>query len=227
MKIAVISDIHSNYEALSSVINHIEKQDIDHIFCCGDLIGYNSRPNEVIEYLREKSIESVRGNHDEALFERPSNFNLTAKKCLDVNKSLLTEQNLQYLRELDYKKEHELKGKTILQVHGSPNDPIHAYIYRESVDKKFIEEQGTTQDIVLMGQTHQPYVKKVGNILFVNPGSVGQPRDGDPRASYAVVDLDANEASIIRREYDIDCTVEHNNQTDIPSEVGERLYKGI
>lgn len=227
MKIAVISDIHSNYEALLSVMDHIEQKEVQNIFCCGDLIGYNSRPNEVIELLKEKEVQSVRGNHDDALFTGAANFNPVAKQCLEINREILTEENLEYLRELNQIETHEIDNKDIIQVHGSPKDPINAYIYEESVSESFIEDQSITQDIILMGQTHKPFVKEVQNKIFVNPGSVGQPRDGDPRASYALIDIEKKEVSIIRREYDIDATVEKNEDVNIPERVGERLYKGI
>ncbi|MFB6144286.1 MAG: metallophosphoesterase [Candidatus Nanohaloarchaea archaeon] len=227
MKIAVISDIHSNYEALLSVMDHIEQKEVQNIFCCGDLIGYNSRPNEVIELLKEKDVQSVRGNHDDALFTGAANFNPVAKECLEVNREILTNENLEYLKDLNQIATHEMNDKDIVQVHGSPRDPINAYIYEESINESFIEDQGITQDVILMGQTHKPYVKEVQGKLFVNPGSVGQPRDGDPRAAYALIDLEKEQVSIIRREYDVDATVENNKDVGMPDGVGERLYKGI
>lgn len=227
MKIGVISDIHSNFVALDQVLSQQDIRGASKIFCAGDLVGYYSQPNEVISRIREDRISSVRGNHDDAIVKStPSSFSLHAKRSADWNRRKLSEGNIKYLKELPEIIEEFIGEKNIFVAHGSPKNPISEYIYGTDVDELFLEFYfDIAPDIVILGHTHKPYVKKVDGTLIVNPGSVGQPRDGDPRASYAIVDLDTLDAQIHRVEYDIS-RVAKMTAEELPRSLGERLFEG-
>ena len=194
MKVAVISDVHGNMPALQAVLDEIGDMQI---YCAGDLVGYGTQPNEVIETLWERNAVCIMGNHDYAVVK---GHKYPENKLIEENwkwtKSVLTKSNLTYLKHL----KTEYDEENILMVHGSPKDPINEYIY--DLDLQFddlIPEFG--EDILIFGHTHIPVNREYKGRLFLNPGSIGQPRDGDKRASYAVLDVDWIRAKISRLRY--------------------------
>ncbi|MBX8639518.1 MAG: YfcE family phosphodiesterase [Thermoplasmata archaeon] len=218
-KIAVISDIHSNMPALSAVFRHIEKEQVDEVICAGDIVGYNAMPNEVIELLREKNVISIAGNHDSsAVTGNYERMNSLAARALELNVSATSSENFRYLREL--KPNARLDGIAVF--HGSPFDPDE-YVYEDMADAKIIEASG--KQLTVLGHTHIPYVKRIGKMTVMNPGSVGQPRDGDARASFAIID--GNSIEIRRTHYDIDSIFRENMKSGIPLPLSERLRWGV
>lgn len=227
MKIGVISDIHSNSLALERVLEAFSERGIESILCAGDLIGYGSQPNRVVRLLRILDVTAVRGNHDDGLIGgTPSEFNIYAKRALDWNRRNLDDKYKRYLEELpDYWRE-EIDGQDTYMVHGSPKNPISGYIYSEDIGPEFLEFSfKSLPNIVIMGQTHLPYSKTVGRTLVVNPGSVGQPRDGDPRASCAIIDTEALDAEILRIDYDQQKVAEDILQ-HLPKKLANRVLSG-
>jgi putative phosphoesterase len=227
MKIGVISDIHSNSVALDAVLSQPDIQSADTIYCAGDLVGYYSRPNEVVERICKERIPSVMGNHDNAVVEStPSSFSLHAKRAVDWNRRSLTETNLGFLDALPLRIREIVSNRDLLVVHGSPKNPLSEYIFKEDVDELFLDFYfDVPPDVIVMGHTHQPFVKSVRNTLVVNPGSVGQPRDRDPRASYGIIDLDSLNCRIHRVEYDIEKIAEDTSR-ELPKALSDRLYEG-
>lgn len=227
MKIGVISDIHSNSVALDTVLNQPDIQSADAIYCVGDLVGYYSRPNEVVERIREERIPSVMGNHDSAVVEStPSSFSLYAKRAADWNRRSLTENNIEFLGKLPLKIRKFVSDRDLLVVHGSPKNPLSEYIFKEDIDELFLDFYfDVPPEVIVMGHTHLPFVETVGNTLVVNPGSVGQPRDRDPRASYGIIDLNSLSCQIHRVEYDIEKIAKDTSQ-ELPKALSDRLYEG-
>jgi len=231
----VISDIHSNIEALNAVLNSIKANNCDKIICLGDLVGYGPRPNEVIEKISELNIDSIMGNYDEAVgFYLPyCGCHLDSKvKYLQSQNSLrwteenTNEENKVILRQLPEELVFNYKGKTISAYHGSPYS-ITEYIYGNQQDRlhEVLDELHT--DILLLGHTHLPYIKWVGEKLIINPGSVGKPKDGDNKASYVLLELNDNvNAEVIKVTYDIDKVIEDMNKTSLLKEFGEMLRLG-
>jgi putative phosphoesterase len=218
-KIAVISDIHSNMPALKAVFRHIDREDVDDVICAGDIVGYNSMPNEVIELLRERNVISIAGNHDRnAVTGNFENMNSLAARALELNVSAISGVNFSYLREL--KPSAQLEGIAVF--HGSPTDPDE-YVYEEMADVKLVEASG--RELTVLGHTHIPYVKRIGSGTVMNPGSVGQPRDGDARASFAIIEGDSIE--IRRTPYDIESIVKENMKFGTPLPLSERLRWGV
>lgn len=228
MKIGIISDIHSNAPALERVLEELQVLNVDQILCAGDLVGYYSFPNRVISLLRIARVDAVLGNHDWGILNgTPTNFNPYAKRALDWNRRELTEDHKAYLAALPKTQRKKLNGKELFISHGSPRNPIRDYIYESDIDRNFINYSfdSDVPEVIILGQTHQPFVKRTNESLIINPGSVGQPRDEDPRASFGVLDMDTLETEIVRVEYNIDETIEKTVKY-LPKRLADRLIEG-
>ncbi len=220
----VLSDIHANLPALEAVLEDVEGEEF---LFCGDLIGYYVWPDEVVEIAREKDFTGVRGNHDEALATR-SNFGFRgeAVEALNWTEENISRENLEYVENLPYTRKDVIDGRTVFMAHGSPNRPVEEYVHPSQATAAFLERQGVEADVLLLGHTHVPFVKEIQGTLVVNPGSVGQPRDGDPRASYATLDLENLDAEIHRVEYDVERVQEAVREEGLPETLAERLEHG-
>lgn len=224
MRLAVIADIHSNIQAFEAVLQEIKAEKI---LCAGDLTGYYLHPGEVIGTVKEKGIDSVLGNHDRGILDwPPTGFNPFARRALEFNRERLGEKHIEYLKSLPTRRDFELEGRMFTVVHGSPSDP-DKYVYPGDVDQAFVEKNLEQDcDILIMGHTHVPFTEKFEDTVIMNPGSVGQPRDGDPRASYAVIDTGEMEVEIERVEYEVDKVVDEVEESSLSDRLGERLRKG-
>ena len=202
MKLALISDIHGNLEALNAVLKEIKKKKIKNIYCLGDIIDYGANSNECADIIRKNKIPAVMGNHDftAATLKGIEWFNPIAQESCRITNKLLNQINKKSLLNLP----KILKIENMFLVHGSPKDYLHEYIYPDEADCIFEEFfKIAKKQIIAMGHTHIPFVKKVNNKLILNPGSVGQPRDGNNKASFCILDNKKIEAEIIRVNYDI------------------------
>ncbi len=217
---ALISDIHSNHVALLAVLREIDEQGVDSIVCAGDIVGYNSQPNEVIAELRKRRIYCIRGNHDEAMLEPGGErlMNSLAAEAIRWNREHTEGENRDFISSLTT----SITLDDMAVYHGSPFDS-NEYIYADMVDEKLASKSGKW--VTVLGHTHVPYVREVGGKMVVNPGSVGQPRDGDARASYAI--LDGKECVICRVVYDIEDVVRSNEAASLPQPLSERLRWGV
>jgi predicted phosphodiesterase len=220
--IAIISDIHSNLEALVAVLDDIKKKGISEIYCCGDIVGYGANPNECIELVKKNNIISTMGNHD-CLAANPDEINKienlewSASESLKWTAIVLTEANKNYLRNLP----KFLKINDLYIVHGSPRDPLWDY-------SKFNVEFPEGARIFARGHSHKSYVATIGDSkVEVNVGSVGQPReeDNDPRARYCVINN--YNAEIIKVTYDIESAAGKIKQADLPSKNADRLFLSL
>ncbi len=220
MKLAVIADVHSNLPALKAVLKDIGSKEI---LSLGDVVGYNPFPKETIEVFMKRSIKGVRGNHDQAALDMNiGRFNQAAAKAVLWTSKTLDETKKNYLSSLPT----TMKMGGVSAVHGSPRNPLYEYVYSEypnDILKTFLGES----QILLLAHTHVPFIKNVEGRLILNPGSVGQPRDGDPRASYALLDVDSKKAEIKRVEYDIEIVAEGIEKTNLPEWLAQRLYNGV
>ncbi len=225
--IAVISDLHSNLEALEAVLKDIQSKKISKIFCCGDIVGYNTNPNEVCELLEKKQVTCILGNHDQAILSKDySWFNSVAEVALQWTQENISKKSTSFLKSLSTFHEEIIENKKHFFVHGSPEDHLYQYVF-PGVSDKILEKflKSTKADVLVMGHTHFPFTRKLGNKLVVNPGSVGQPRDNNPKASYAI--MDGLEASIRRVPYDFITTQKKLKNADLPYYLSARLAEGI
>ncbi len=197
--IAIISDVHGNYEALSAVLREIDKRKVETIICLGDVVGYYSQVNECCDELRKRGIKCLMGNHDWYMAsgmkcERSQSVN----DCLNYQRKVISEENLEWIKGFaSFYSDGRLKA-----VHGGWINPIDEYL--EPNEEYFERISG---HYFASGHTHIQMVKQYGDTSYCNPGSVGQPRDGDPRAAYAM--LDDEGFKLFRVEYDIDKVCNH------------------
>lgn len=230
MKVAVISDIHSNLDALEAVIASLPSY--DSLLCLGDIVGYGPEPDAVIEELRTlKPKITLMGNHDYAVTTGDvSGFSHHAALAVEWTRQQIRQENMQFLSLLAPTGRTEIDSKRVGLFHGSPNDPLTEYVFPN------ISQLGATKliqranaDIVLLGHTHIPMVYFIRNTLLANPGSVGQPRDGDPRASFAIATISENQVTFdVRRiEYDVDSVANKIHGAGLPSFLADRLYEGM
>jgi putative phosphoesterase len=227
MRIAVVSDIHSNLEALEAVLG--DMPEVDKVLCAGDLVGYGADAGAVVDEVREQRMECVKGNHDEKVvtYQDFEEFNRLARKAITHNRNALSDQELEYLAELPEKKRIEAGNRDLFMIHGSPRNPLKEYLREEDVDQEFLENSFKTRpEILVMGHTHQPFVKKLSGTLILNPGSVGQPRDRDPRASYATLETREPEVKLHRAGYSVDKAAEKIRKEVHPL-LADRLEKGM
>jgi putative phosphoesterase len=236
MKFAVISDIHANLHALHAVWEDIENQKPDLVYCLGDLVGYGAFPNEVIEFIHDRDISTVMGNYDEGVgFDRDDcgcayktvEEDRLGKLSLLWTRQHTTAENKTFLQGLPLQIRIEGRSPHILLVHGSPRK-INEYLYEERPKASFerIAKLAGT-DVLLFGHTHFPYTKKVNDTLFVNAGSVGKPKDGDPRGSYVILKIGRRTDVEIRRvKYDVNAMADAIRATDLPDHYADLLETG-
>lgn len=231
MLIALISDIHSNFEALEAVWKEIKKADV--IFCMGDLVGYGANPNEVVEFFKEqmkkREIFCVRGNHDNAVaFGIDWGFNPYARLAVRWHQQVMSTENLEFLRKLPIRQLFtDDTGRTYLLIHGSPRVPLDEYLFPWLPRSEFRDVLShVKQDDLIVGHTHMQMLIEMEGRRIINPGGVGQPRDGDWRAAYAFIDTETQEVEFKRVEYDIDKAVKKIINAGLPEFLAYRLYEG-
>ncbi|MCL5267642.1 MAG: metallophosphatase family protein [Bacteroidetes bacterium] len=228
MKYAVISDIHSNLEALTSVLEEIKARNVNEIICLGDIVGYGANPDEVTELVRSEARYIVRGNHDDALFDEDtfSMINPYARAAIDYTRKSLSAENYEWLKDIPMTERFD----DLLLVHASPSEP-HEWKYIFSETEAQTELSSFEEKICLIGHTHVPVIfkKKISESEvreLINVGSVGQPRDGDNRAGFGIIDTGNFTYENIRIEYDYRSAAEKIIATGLPPFLAERLYKG-
>ena len=233
MRIAVFSDIHANILALNKVLEKIEKQGYDRVYCLGDLVGYGPRPNETIQTMRESGITTIMGNYDEGVgFERgdcgcaytTDEEKLDGQKSIEWTTEQVAPENMEYLRNLNDKIEFTANGYTVMLVHGSPRR-INEYLHEDRPERSLTRMlESIAVDILVCGHTHKPYHRIVNGVHIINDGSVGKPKDGDNRACYAVIDLDEGiKVEFKRVEYPITLVAEEIIKVGLPRRCAEAL----
>jgi len=230
MRLLVVSDIHSNLAALKKVLE--DAGDFDATISAGDVVGYGPDPGECVETLKKMGSWAVSGNHDVGVImgERiTSHFNVHAAAAVDINRRLLKRTQLKYLEGLRKRLDVNIEGVKISVFHGSPNRPTWEYVFPSEATLRAAEFfEATGADLLILGHTHYPFIHRLNGRALINPGSVGQPRDGDPRASYTLVDITEGsfEFSHKRVEYDIDETAYKMRKLRLPGSLADRLYLG-
>jgi len=250
---AIISDIHSNLEALTAVLDDIDARDVKKIICLGDVVGYGPNPKECVDTIIDKCDFCISGNHDNAVFYEPFNFNVGAERACYWTRQILEDEPNKPLRDrrVDFfgKLQPRQTVDGMLFVHGSPRRPVNEYLFADDVysnpNKLMLNFEKLQEVACFVGHTHvpgifvdDPYFESPDELpeqgiyevaeddkVIINVGSVGQPRDRDPRASYVVVD--DNRVEFIRLEYDIDKAVQKIlNTPDLDDFLGNRLLDG-
>ncbi|WEL18900.1 Metallophosphatase family protein [Halorhabdus sp. SVX81] len=218
MRIAVIADVHANKVALEAVAG--DMPDVDGVICAGDVVGYNPWPEFCVDWVQEHDVPTVQGNHDRAVAtgEYPG-FNDMAAAGVEHARDHLSEAHREWLGQLPT--ERTLFDGRVKMVHGHPDDPDH-YTHPSEFSPGLLGDE----DVLVLGHTHVQSHEKYGDGIVLNPGSVGQPRDGDPGAAYALVDLDAMTVEQRRVRYDVGAVMDAVDEAGLPRRVGTRLSRG-
>lgn len=241
MTLAISSDIHANLPAMQVVRRHIESGGYDAVYCLGDLGGYASQPNEVQAEIKQMGCPTVMGNYDEGVgFERES-CGCHYVKPFDIEMSNTSffwtrehtsVENKTWLRGLPREIRFEADGKRVLLCHGSPRDTTE-YLFENRSDgylRQFTRggKADAQADVIVFGHTHVPFHRIVDGVHFVNTGSVGRPKDGDPRAGYCVLTISADkvETEQVRLEYDVELACSRLIEAGLPEYFAQYLRTG-
>lgn len=256
--LAILSDIHANLPALEAVLAdldvRLERGEVDAVYCLGDLVGYATRPNEVAALIRERGIPTIAGNYDEGVglnsddcgcaYQTPEDKARGAESIAWTNQAV-TDETRRYLRSLprhlritfEVPRQKDAESIEVLMVHGSPRR-INEYLFEDRPDSSFVRMmEAANADVMLFGHTHKPFHKAFANDdgrvrHAVNTGSVGKPKDGDPRAGYVLLTIDAERgrddagycaAEHVRVEYDVEAAAREVETSPLPDALAVML----
>ena len=232
MRLAIISDIHANLEALNRALEIISKHSIDEIICLGDIIGYGANPNECLELVRTKTEFILLGNHDQAAIDiaRAEDFNPYARASAEWTSQQLTDENKEFIQKLPY----TLERHGVFFVHASPYMP-HEWNYIITMADARDNFDHFSTPICFVGHSHTPeifcediWTKEIvrDKKFIVNVGSVGQPRDSDPRLSFGIFDTEKWTYENVRSEYDVMAASQKIKKAGLPKMLADRLLIG-
>ncbi|MFZ3060428.1 MAG: YfcE family phosphodiesterase [Candidatus Methanoperedens sp.] len=225
MLVGLIADVHSNAVALKAVLSALEDYGVERILHAGDIVGYNPYPDETIELFKMNNIISIPGNHDRALITGDtSGFNPYAKAALEWTREVVLPDTYGYIKGLKNIESITVDEKRIVLVHGSPYD-IDEYVYPGNVSPGLLS--AANADILVMGHTHIQFKKEYPEGIIVNPGSVGQPRDGNPDSAFAVLDTESGKIELKRISYDIEKVIGDMLAAHLPEKLALRLRVGL
>jgi putative phosphoesterase len=227
-RVAFISDVHSNLEALEAVLDEVGELKV---FCCGDIVGYGASPNEVVRVIRQIGATCVLGNHDLAALKGDvGDFNPRAAMAAIWTSKNLTDESRAFLASLPREVSTDIGGRRAYMAHGSPDDNMWEYVQPATHSDLFdyyLKKVGA--DAIALGHTHQAFEWRSddGRLVF-NPGSVGQPRNGDPRASFAILSVEGGEFKLEARqvEYDVERAAKKILESGLPPSLASQLFSG-
>jgi putative phosphoesterase len=233
-RVAVITDIHANLPAFEAVLETIESTGVDAVYCGGDLVGYGPHPNEVCRLIEDRGIPTIYGNYDYAIARDLEDCGCAYRDRKDRELGQLSvawtlehtnRRSKDFMRGLPFDLRFEMGGRRVRLVHGSPRK-VNEYLFADKPARTFERiAAGADCDVLVFGHTHQPWVAEYGGVRFVNCGSVGKPRDGDPRASFAMLEVAEGDLSVTieRVEYDAESVARQVAESGLPGEYGEML----
>jgi putative phosphoesterase len=232
--VAVITDIHANLPALKASLGRIEQLGISRVYCGGDLVGYGPHPNEVCALIEERAIPTIYGNYDYAIGRDLEDCGCAyptqherdlGQQSVDWTLAHTDRHAKDFMRQLPFDLNFEVGSSSVHLVHGSPRK-VNEYLFEEKPASLYErlargEEAGT----LVFGHTHKPWVHEYGGVLFVNCGSVGKPKDGDPRAAFAVLQPGDRhpEVTIERVAYDAEAVAREVAAAGLPEEYADKL----
>ncbi len=223
MKIGFISDVHANLPALEAVMKDMSARNVTQIYCAGDILGYYTFPDEVVEILRRKGVHCIAGNHDRAVMVGTRNMNSIAAAAIEWTREHMSSSTYDYIRDLPNSIHRPVEEVMVAIHHGSPRH-MSEYIFEEHVSDELLAVAGAK--LLVLGHTHVPYHIQFPTGNVINPGSVGQPRDGDPRASYTILDSSEWSFSNFRVAYDQRSVIDSVRENHLPEMLASRLLRG-
>ena len=239
MKYAIIADIHGNWEALQVVLEDIHAQNVTHTVCLGDVVGYNANPKECLDVIRSLNIPVVKGNHDEycSSEDHLEGFNPHAAEAVIWTRNQLSAEDKQWLRDLKYSR----MAANFTMVHATLDAPDRwGYVFDKLAAAASFPYQNTQmcffghthvpvafmRDTVVRGGTYSKFKVDSSKKYFINVGSVGQPRDNDPRSTYVLYCAKSRELDFVRVKYDIETAMDKNMKAGLPERLALRLAQG-
>jgi putative phosphoesterase len=233
-RVAVITDMHANLPALQAALARIDELDVDAIYCGGDLVGYGPHPNEVCALISERGIPTIYGNYDHAIardltdcgcaYVTPHDREI-GQLSVDWTLAHTDQASKDFMRALPFDLRFEVGASSVHLVHGSPRK-VNEYLFADKPASLYERLAAAEEaDVLVFGHTHKPWVREHGGVLFVNCGSVGKPKDGDPRAAFAVLEAapDGVTVTIERVAYDAAAVAREVRTAGLPGELAEKL----
>jgi putative phosphoesterase len=236
-RVAVITDIHANLPALEASLARIDELAIETVYCGGDLVGYGPHPNEICMVLEQRAIPTIYGNYDYAISRdledcgcayRDPHEREIGQRSVDWTLAHTNERAKRFMHDLPFDLCFELDGKRVRLVHGSPRK-VNEYLFEDKPARTFERIAALADaDVLVFGHTHKPWVHEHGRVLFVNCGAVGKPKDGDPRASFAVLAGSGRgvDVAIERVAYDAAAAAAEVRAVGLPGELADNLVAG-
>lgn len=224
MRILLLADIHANWAALQAI-----NEPFDTCLVLGDLVDYGLQPSECIQWVQQHATAAVRGNHDHGVAQHvkvngKNGFKYLTGVTRQITQERISSDERRYLGSLPISKRITLDGAKFLLVHATPRDPLDEYSIPD-VDFWTRRLADVDAQVICVGHTHHPYILEVGNKLVINPGSVGQPRDGDPRAAYAIIEN--HRVELKRVEYPVEDTVATVVDSNLPESAKQLLVEAF
>ena len=233
-RVAVITDIHANLPALEAALARIDELGIERVYCGGDLVGYGPHPNEVCALISERDIPTIYGNYDYAIardlddcgcaYISPEDRAL-GQRSVEWTLAHTDQAAKGYMRSLPFDLHFPVGARDVHLVHGSPRK-VNEYLFEDKPASLYERLAAAERDDVLVfGHTHKPWVREHAGVLFANCGSVGKPKDGDPRGAFAVLDGTAADlqVTIERVPYDVDAVAAELREAGLPVEYADKL----
>src|SRR5919204_3313053 len=233
-RVAIITDIHANLPALRAALARIHELGVDGLFCGGDLVGYGPHPNEVCALIAERAIPTIYGNYDHSIardledcgcaYVTPRDREL-GQRSVDWTLAHTDQASKDFMRGLPFELRFAVGERAVHLVHGSPRK-VNEYLFDDKPVGLY-ERLAAAEDadLLVFGHTHKPWIRDFGGVRFVNCGSVGKPKDGDPRAAFALLDADGDDvrATIERVDYDAAAVAREVAEAGLPSEFADKL----
>jgi putative phosphoesterase len=233
-RVAVITDIHANLPALQAALARIDELGIETIYCGGDLVGYGPHPNDVCALIAERGIPTIYGNYDYAIGLDLEDCGCAyvdqhdrelGQRSVDWTLAHTDDRSKAFLRELSFDMRITVGSTAVHLVHGSPRK-VNEYLFEDKPPRLYERlAAAEAADVLVFGHTHRPWVREHGGVLFVNCGSVGKPKDGDPRGAFAVLDSSSGElrATIERVAYNAAAVAAEVREAGLPGEYADKL----
>ena len=234
MRVAVITDIHANLPALEATVARVDELGVDALYCGGDLVGYGPHPNEVCALIGARAVPTIYGNYDYAIardlddcgcaYTTPHDREL-GRRSVEWTLAHTDQAAKDFMRTLPFDLRFSMGATRVRLVHGSPRK-VNEYLFEDKPASLYERLAAQAEcDVLVFGHTHKPWVREYGGVLFVNCGSVGKPKDGDPRAAFAVLETreDGPGVTIERVEYDARAVADEVAAAGLPAEFADKL----
>jgi putative phosphoesterase len=233
-RVAVITDVHANLPALKAALARIDELGIERTYCGGDLVGYGPHPNEVCALIAERAIPTIYGNYDHAIARDHDDCGCAyvtqedrelGQRSVEWTLAHTDRASKDFMRELPFDLRFQVGAATAHLVHGSPRK-VNEYLFEDKPASLYERlAAAESADVLAFGHTHKPWVRELGGVLFVNCGSVGKPKDGDPRGAFAVLEDRGGrvEVTIERIPYDAEAVAAEVRSAGLPHEFADKL----